>query len=145
MVQTLRSAIAYNDPEQIVGLIHEFVARYPKLQQSRGAVGRCKMASYELALFLRQRGIPARAIHVQGCAAGLYPKPHKTWANRPPAKWSHYVVGLGRWSIDMTARQFDASLGVPHMSLMTELRSNWRVVEEDKLINNWISNTVKVR
>ena len=103
------------------------------------------MASYELALYLQQRGINARVTHLEGCKPGVYPNPHKIWRDKPSSQWSHYVVTVGRWTLDMTAKQFDTALGVPHMERLSSIREKWSTVEEDNIINNWVSETLNVR
>lgn len=123
-------------------LIREFVRSFPKLQRQRGAYNKCKFMSYELVLFLRRRGFNAKLIHIQGCPAPTYPEPHPVWAAKRRDRWSHYVVGIGRWSIDVTARQFDSEARVPLVMPLAELRQQWTVVEEDKFLNRLVEDVL---
>lgn len=129
--------------KHLASLIREFARNFPKLRTQRGSYNKCKFASYELVLFLRQRGFRARLIHIQNCPAPTYPNPHAKWASKRRDKWSHYVVGIGKWSIDLTARQFDVSLPVPFVQPLSKLREQWTSVEDDRFLNNWVAEVLR--
>ena len=129
--------------KHLVSLIRQFAADFPKLTTQRGSYNKCKFASYELVLFLRRRGFKARLIHVQGCPAPAYPNPHTTWANKRRDKWSHYIVGIGRWTIDLTARQFDADAPFPSVRLLSRIRETWTTVEDDAFLNRWVKEVLR--
>lgn len=131
--------------KHLASLIREFARSFPKLQTQRGAYNKCKFASYELVIFLRQRGFKARLVHIQNCPAPTYPNPHPKWADKRRDKWSHYVVGIGRWTIDLTARQFDTSLNVPHVVTLNKLREQWVTVADDKFLNAWTAEVLRHR
>jgi hypothetical protein len=94
-------------------------------------------------LYLRQRGFAARLIHVKGCPAPTYPEPHPHWAAKRRDQWSHYVVGIGRWSVDLTARQFDSTLPVPFVQPLSKLREQWTTVENDTFLNRWVTEVLR--
>jgi hypothetical protein len=123
--------------QHLLHLVKEFVTRFPKLQTQAGAYNKCKFASYTLVLYLRQRGFNARLIHIQDCPRPAYPEPHQRWQNKRRDRWSHYVVGIGRYSIDITARQFDSDLPVPFIETLAKLRQRWTTVETDTFLNGW--------
>lgn len=131
--------------KQLLSLVREFADRLPKLQTQRGAYNKCKFVSYELVLYLRRRGFNARLIHIQGCPAPTYPNPHSVWAKKRRDKWSHYVVGVGHWSIDLTARQFDSELPVPLIKSLASLREQWTLVEDDRFLNGFINEMIESR
>lgn len=133
--------------QHLLELVREFVAKFPSLQTQRGAYNKCKFASYTLVLYLRQRGFNARLIHIQNCPRPSYPEPYTRWANRRRDQWSHYVVGIGRYAIDITARQFDNQMEVPHIETLNQLRTRWTVVEPDRFLNRWVDEVLdsKVR
>ena len=131
--------------KHLASLIREFTRSFPKLRSQRGSYNKCKFVSYELVLFLQQRGFNARLIHVQNCPSPTYPAPHGKWAAKRRDKWSHYVVGIGRWSIDLTARQFDAEAKHPQLMTLTTLRSVWVVVEDDKFLNSWVTERLAAK
>jgi hypothetical protein len=128
--------------KHLASLVREFVARYPKFQTQAGSYNKCKFASYELVLFLRRRGFNARLLHIQNCPAPNFPDAHPTWAAKRRDKWSHYTVAIGRWSVDVTARQFDTTLKVPHVVRIQDLRLVWKTVEYDRFLNRWITETL---
>jgi hypothetical protein len=118
--------------------VNEFSRNFPKLSTQKGAVNTCKMISYELCKYLRSRGINALMYHVEKCAPGTYPKPHKTWADKKESEWSHYVVKVGSRCFDLSARQFDSNLPHPYTCSIAELRRTWDVVESDKFLNRLV-------
>lgn len=129
--------------KHLAQLIREFSRQFPKLKTQRGAYNKCKFASYELVLYLRQRGFKARLVHIEGCPAPMYPEPHAKWAAKRRDRWSHYVVGIGRWTIDLTARQFDADAPVPLVMPITRLRTQWTSVTDDRFLNNWVAEVLR--
>lgn len=131
--------------KHLASLVREFVARYPSFGTQAGAYNKCKFASYELVLYLRRRGFNAKLLHIQHCLAPNYPDAHPTWLGKRRDRWSHYTVAIGRWSIDVTARQFDVTLKVPHVVRIQELRTMWATVEYDRFLNRWIRETLAHR
>lgn len=129
--------------KHLASLIKEFARNFPKLRTQKGSYNKCKFASYELVLFLRQRGFRARLIHIQNCPAPTYQNAHPKWMAKRRDKWSHYVVGIGRWSIDLTARQFDTTLPVPFVQPLSKLREQWTIVEDDRFLNNWVAEVLR--
>jgi hypothetical protein len=116
-------------------LIKEFATKFPGLATQASAYNKCKFVSYELVLYLRQRGFNARLVHVQNCPLPTYPSPHLKWAAKRRDRWSHYVVSVGRFSIDLTARQFDGDARLPEIKTLAKLRTEWSVVETDLFLN----------
>ena len=134
-----------NRGKHLAHVIKEFVRAFPRLSTQAGAVNKCKMASYEAVLYLRQRGFNARLIHLQNCPKPAYPNPHRVWAEKRRDQWSHYVVGIGHWSIDFTAKQFDATVSMPLIQPLTQVRALWVEVEDDKFMNHWVKESTKYR
>lgn len=132
---------------QVDKMVEDFVKRFPGLQTTRGSFGKCKFISYELALFLRRRGIKAVLIHVQG----LTPKhqwlktAHATWVGKPRKEWSHYVVGVEQDYYDCTARQFDRALPFPVKGKRSELRQAWTTVETDTFLNGIVTEVLQAQ
>lgn len=131
--------------KHLAHVIKDFVRAFPRLATQTGAVNKCKMVSYEAVLYLRQRGFNARLIHLQNCPKPTYPSPHRQWAERRRDTWSHYVVGIGHWAIDFTAKQFDAAAAIPTVTPLAQVRAVWATVEDDKFMNNWVKESTKYR
>lgn len=127
-------------------LLQDFVRRFPRLATKGGSFGKCKFISYELALYLRRRGVKAKLLHVQGLAQPkLRSTAHESWANKPSKDWSHYVVLVGDTAIDMTARQFDPKLDHPRIVPRATLVEEWTTVETDSFINRIISEVLRAQ
>jgi hypothetical protein len=137
--------VPHREPKgrHLKNLVLEFTRKFPKLKTQQGAYNKCKFVSYECVLFLRRRGFKARLIHIQNCPAPMYPNAHSKWISKRRDKWSHYVVGIGKWSIDLTARQFDVTLPVPFVQPMSKLREQWTSVEDDRFLNNWVAEVLR--
>jgi hypothetical protein len=123
--------------------IRNFADKFPSFTTKQGAYNKCKFASYELVLYLRQRGFAARLIHIKGCPTPSYPEPHLHWATKRRDRWSHYVVGIGRWTVDLTARQFDSKAEVPLILPLSTLRAQWTLVEDDTFLNKWVTEVLR--
>lgn len=134
-----------NRGKHLAHVIKDFVRAYPRLATQSGAVNKCKMASYEAVLYLRQRGFNARLIHLQNCPKPTYPNPHRQWVDKRRDQWSHYVVGIGHWAIDFTEKQFDVKASTPTIKPLTQVRELWSVVEDDKFMNNWVKESTRYR
>ncbi len=131
--------------KHLLALLREFARMFPKLHTQHSAYNKCKFVSYELVIFLRQRGFPAKLLHIQGCPAPMYPAPHPKWASKRRDRWSHYVVAIGRWSVDMTARQFDVEAKIPNIQTIASLRTQWSSVEYDDFLNRFVRDVLKTR
>lgn len=129
----------------LLELVQEFTRDFPGLTTQAGAYNKCKFVSYELVVYLRKRGFKACLVHIQGCAAPIYPEPHVKWAAKRRDRWSHYVVGVGRWSIDLTARQFDRDAKIPLIKTLAALRTTWKTVEHDVFLNKLVQDVLKFR
>jgi hypothetical protein len=114
--------------------IDGFTAKFPRFDSRPGARGACKFVSYELCKYLRSRNIGATLVHLQGVKTGTFPNAHQSWLEKPEAEWSHYVVGIGNSTYDLTARQFDPQSPQPLHASLDQLRQVWTVVEEDPFL-----------
>lgn len=128
-------------------LLADFAARFPKLATRNGSFGKCKFMSYELALYLRRRGVKARVIHVQGITRECPWKKtaHATWVDKPRAEWSHYVVAAAGVYIDMTGRQFDRQAEHPKAYSRQQLMSHWQSMEDDTFINGLVAEVLRAQ
>jgi hypothetical protein len=118
-------------------LVDEFVERFPKLAKKEAAMGRCKLFSYELALFLRKRGVKAHIYHVQHIKKkAAWPNAHTKWIDTRPQDWTHYVVRVGGLIIDVTSRQLDPDSSHPLIIKYEELQDMWNTVERDRFMNS---------
>lgn len=143
-MKTLATLGTFVNYEQLVKQVNEFAQHFPKLLTQEGSFGKCKFVSYELAMWLRKRNIPAVLIHVQGIKSGsVYPNAHRRYLDKPKPQWSHYLVKVGKYSIDMSARQFDTSLAFPSFSTMHEIRQQWNLVERDVFLNRWMREVLR--
>jgi hypothetical protein len=142
-MKTIRTEIAVAQPDHMVQLVNEFASNFSTLLTQSGAIGKCKLVSYELTKYLRKRGLKAALVHVQGVKAGVYPNPHRNYVDKPRKDWSHYVVKVGHVTVDLSVRQFDTTLPYPYFSTLHEMRQQWDVVETDKFINRWVREALR--
>lgn len=129
---------------QLDKLVAAFTKCFPKLATKNGSFGKCKFLSYELALFLRRRGIKAKLIHVQGVQRGCpwLTSAHITWQEKPRSEWSHYVVSVGSVFIDVTGRQFDSKAEHPRIYSARELDAHWESRNVDAFLNKVIEDVL---
>lgn len=125
-------------------LVDQFVDQFPKLTDPDHAMGRCKFFSYELAKFLRQRGVRAQIYHVQHIKSkAAWPKAHTQWREKRPQEWTHYVVRVGGLIIDVTSRQLDPDNTHPLIIRYEELQDMWNTVERDHFVNRIASDVIR--
>jgi len=126
-------------------LIADFVRRFPKVMTRAGSYGKCKFLSYELALYLRRRGVRATVLHCQSLAKnhGWKKTAHASWVEKPRSEWSHYVVVSDGLVYDVTARQFDQDLPVPFVIDRAVLSTYWDTVERDTFVNNMVTEVLR--
>lgn len=125
-------------------MVQDFVRRFPGLATKSGAYNRCKFMSYELALYLRRRGVKASTVHCQGLTANSTWKDtaHQAWVEKPRKEWSHYVVRVGDVLIDVTGRQFDPKIEHPRFTSRAESRQDWETLENDVFMNKVIRDVL---
>ena len=124
-------------------LVEDFARRFPKLETKSGAFGKCKMLSFELALYLRRRGVQAKLIHVQNAQKKEWKATaHSKWTSQPQSGWSHYVVQVGSTVIDITGRQLDAKAEHPRIFTRAELNTEWATVENDVFLNGIVKEVL---
>lgn len=127
-------------------IVRDFVKDYPSFNTMDGAYNKCKFASYELVLHLRRQGYEAKLVHVKGFTnPELFTEPHAKWLETDRKEWSHYLVGIGTWAVDVTARQFDENAQVPIVRPLGNLGDDWELVETDKFLNAWVDEVLEAR
>jgi hypothetical protein len=132
---------------QLEKLVQDFARRFPKLETKQGSFGKCKMTAYELALYLRRRGVQARLLHCQTVRADhkWLESAHASYKAKARKDWSHYVLAVGNRVIDMTGRQFDREAEHPRFMSRHELRQDWESVEHDHFMNRQVDDVLKAQ
>lgn len=128
---------------QLLKLVEYFVSKVPHLESQQKALGNCKLASYELARFLRQRGVKAKIYHMKGYSGPAFESPHERWQLKKPEKWSHYVVVADKKVIDCSRRQFDRKCPHPYVCPVSEYKEVWNRFHFDKFLNKFLDRYLK--
>jgi len=118
-------------------LILAFRARYLSIFNSQEtAYNKCKFVSYELLKAFQAQGLDSvKLVHIEDCKRE-FERPHPKWQKEPFKEWTHYVLRIDKYYVDFTAKQFDESLPVPTIGLISELKRDWKIVEDDDFITS---------
>ena len=118
--------------------IDDFRKHFPSLQTRDGAYNKCKFVTMELCKWLRNRNIRAIPVHIQGTDKSKYPEAHQDWQDKRGSQWTHYVVKVGNYVYDLTARQFGPQEDLVKITRYQDLQGRWDTVERDRFISKWI-------
>lgn len=98
-------------------------------QTQKGACNRCQRASLQLAFELEQRGVPHSIVEFGGYIGCKLEKISDMYDDGLRPFWTHCVVYVEGYIIDLTARQFDPDTPWPWISRYEDMRPAWIACE----------------
>jgi hypothetical protein len=118
-------------PAHVHGLLRGFEqTRHARAcEQATGAYANCLAVSARCGQWLRAHGVECGILHVAG-GREPFPAGVGRWPFCDPTLARHWVVRAGDWTIDWTARQFDALARWPAVDPIDALAARWRLVED---------------
>ncbi len=112
-------------------IVESVLADYPGIRLRRFAFMKCGNVSLDFAARLMHQDIDHTVMCLRrrktGTVAGSC---HEFWRQTPLKEWKHYVVRVGEWYYDFTARQFDKDADLPRVLNAQELMSEWKLMTE---------------
>src|SRR5680860_717797 len=112
----------------VIAALEEFLKRYPRYRERKGAFNKCAIATVDLTGYLEGCGYRARQVWVR-CS-----RTRDLSGDSQAMPSEHALVHLPETggSVDVTRRQFDATAQVPTLyGSEAELGAHWAEINED--------------
>ena len=116
---------------ELTVLLGEFALTDPAraCAEPAGAYANCLALSARCADWLRERDVACGLLRFTG-SREPFPAGAGRWPLCDPSDIRHWTVRAGPWSIDWTARQFDAQAGWPALESVESVAARWQLAED---------------